>query len=198
MLFALKINCHFSLPKSDPWHLTLGQKGQRSAILDLALKIATRPSTWIFFSLFCIKETLHTIFYGECLKKTSTTRSSETAGKRPSSPHKLKFLCAHACLDSHQNTMVSSLALVFITMRMGARPRKCVVGFQSSRPNRVITAKCKLLHLGNPQGLKTINVNSITVKRWKQIREHHSPIEKQGQIFKVIHQEVASLAPNKV
>lgn len=47
---------------------------------------------------------------------------------RPSSPHKLKFLCAHVCLDSHQNTMVSSLALVCYYREGGSKAQEARSG----------------------------------------------------------------------
>lgn len=212
MLFALKINCHFSLPTSDPWHLTRGQKGQRSAILDLALKIASRPQTWIkkrsLFSPFHLKETLQTFTKATRSPGESSWRKHQQqdrlkllAKSRPNSPHILKFLRAHVCLDSHQkhNGFFLGSCFFFITARMGARPRKCVVGFQSRRPNPVITTKWSMLHLGDPKGPQTINVNNIAVRWWKQFHEHRSRIEMQGQVFQVIHQEVAFfLAPDKV
>lgn len=49
-MFAPKINCHFSLPTFDLWHLTPGHLGQRSAIFELVAKYSCQscifPWTW--------------------------------------------------------------------------------------------------------------------------------------------------------
>lgn len=72
---------------------------------------------------------------------------------RASSPHQLKFLRAHVCLDSPQNTMASSSALVGFYWEGGARPSKHAGGFGSSWPNRVVTAKMKHVAPGRAQGI---------------------------------------------
>lgn len=87
---------------------------------------------------------------------------------RPSSPHKLKFLRAHVCLDSHQITMVSALALVCYSREGGSKgPGSARWDFdragqkKKTKKNVLLLRKSTALHLGGPpppKGWQTVGV----------------------------------------